>query len=247
MLFSICVFLFLLAAPTVILYSQGYRLDLNPPPGGKIITQTGAFYFKVAPKGAEIYLNGELKKTASGLTGSLLIENLSPKTYEIEIRKQGYYHWKKNLTIREKQVTEAKNIVLSPQNHNFSVFDENLPEIPISATSSDQTKLIERLNDYEIWILFLKDQYGQPQKKAGERVFLLRFSAKIGNVFWLNNDYLIFNVADKIKIAEIDDRDKLNIIDLAQFPSPQIFWDEKAKKLYISSENKTYLCENLFL
>ncbi len=247
-LFAVCVLLFLLAAPSVVLYSQGYRFDFNPPAGGKRIVQTGTFYFKVLPRGADVYLDGKLKKKISVLTGSALIENLLPKTYKIEIKKptvhtqEGYHSWQKSLEVREKQVTEAKNIILFPKNPNFTIVSQNQKEIndivsefTISATSSDKKKIVE-FNNYEIWVSFLE---------TGEKVFLTRFSEKIGKVFWLTSHYLIFNVEDKIKIAEIDDRDRINIIDLAEFKSPEIFWSEIDKKLYISSEGKLYLSENL--
>lgn len=243
-LFILCVFLFVLAAPAIVLYSQGYRLDFNPTGNGKRVVQTGAFYFKVLPKGAEVYLNRELKEKTSGLTGSILIKNLLPKTYEIEIKKAGYYPWQKSLEVKEKQVTEAKNIVLIPKNPNFTPTDQKLPGIETSTTSSDKIKLVE-VNDYEIWILFLKEQFEQPQRKAGEKVFLTRFSEKIDRVFWLNNDYLIFNVGNKIKVAEIDDRNRINLIDLAEFQNPKLIWDEKDKKLYVLSEGRLYISEKL--
>jgi len=235
-LFIICVVFFVLVAPLMVLYSQGFRFDFNPTSGGKRIVQTGALYFKVLPTGADVYLNGKFKDKTAFFTNSLLIENLLPKTYQIEIKKEGYHPWQKNLTVKETQVTEAKNIILFPEKLNFTIVNNLIPEIEPSATSSDKKRVIERSNDYEIWILFLEEE---------EEVFLTRFSEKIGNIFWLTDYYLIFNVWDKIKVAEIDDRDKLNIIDLAQFPEPQIFWDQKNRKLYVLSEEKLYVAENL--
>ena len=80
----------------------------------------------------------------------------------------------------------------------------------------------------------------QEEKKVGEEIFLTRFSEKIGEVFWLTSHYLIFNTGSKIKIAEIDDRDKINIVDLVEFPDPKIFWNQNNKKLYILSEKNLY-------
>ena len=233
-LFLICVFFFLLAAPSVVFHSQGYRFDWE----NKKITQTGAFYFKVSPRNADVYLNGKFQKRTSGITGSALIENLLPKKYEVEIKKEGYHTWQKNLEVKETQVIEAKNIILFPEKPNFTILNDLIPEIEPSATSSDKKKVIE-LNDYEIWILFLEEE---------EKVFLTRFSEKICQVLWLNDYYLIFTVGgkcSKIKIAEIDDRDRLNIVDLAEFENPEIFWDKNTKKLYVFSEEKAYLLENL--
>ncbi len=230
-LFFICVFLFALTAPSVIFYSQGYRFDFET----KKIVQTGGLYFKVAQRSAQVYLNDKLKDTTSLFTNSSLIENLLPKTYYIEIKKDGYYPWQKTLEVKERRVTEAKNITLIPQNINFATTSSPLPKITVSATSSDGQKVIE-FDKHEIWISFPKEE---------KKIFLNRFSETIGKVFWFNDDYLIFNVGDKLKIAEIDDRDRLNIIDIAQFKTPEIFWDNLNGKLYVLSENVLYVSEKL--
>lgn len=241
-IFIACIFLFAVATPSIILYSQGYRFDFDPPAGGKKIVQTGALYLKVAPRSAEVYLNGRLKTRTSMITGSTLIENLLPKTYQVEVRKNGYIAWQKSLTIKESQAAEAKNIILFPENPNFTPFnretkniEEIVSDIEQNATSSDKNKVIEA-SDYEIGILFLEDK---------ERVFLTRFSEKIGHIFWLTDYYLIFSVGNKIKVAEIDNRDRINIIDLAEFANPEIFWSQKDKTLYVISKQGVELLENL--
>ena len=168
------------------------------------------------------------------ITNTAYIENLLPKNYEIEIKKDGFYAWKKTLEVREKEVTKAENIILLPQNIAFTAVDK-IPKIGTSATSTDKEKVVES-DGYEMSVNFL-------EKK--EKIFLTRFSEKIGNIFWLNDYYLIFNVGNKIKIGEIDNRDGLNIIDLAEFEKPSIVWDKDLKKLYVASGNKSYLLENL--
>jgi len=456
-LFLICLALFILTAPTIILYSQGYRVDID----SKKITQTGGLFLKVIPKQVEVFIDGKLKKKTDFFFGSALIENLLPRKYKIEIKKEGYELWEKNLEVKEKEVIEVKNIVLIPKNQNFSILTENAKEFwfspdekkiilleedksssppslllrkssvsektetgwalklydlernvkshlvdeysfistsryarvidekdiyskgadllelefssdskeiflevgveeqlkyftleidkvppvlterkiastpedivtsqvfngenyyldnsghlfknPSIAKGEDERKFIDygekitekpfpikaeteyKLNifpeniflwenktlylfspnsksfekffenaslltispdnkklvlisDYEIWILFLKEIANQPQRKAGEQLFLVRLSEKIGDCFWLNSDYLIFNAANKIKIAEIDDRDKTNIVDVAEFESPEIFWNQFDKKLYILSGNNLSQSEKL--
>lgn len=230
-LFIFFVFLFLLAAPSVVFYSQGYRVDF----GQKKVVQTGGLYFKVSPGKADVYLNGKLEKTTSIITNSAYLENLLPQKYEIEIKKEGFYPWKKNLKVQEKEITEAKNIALFPKSPQFSVIDKFFPKISPLATSTDKNKIVES-DGYEIWVAFLEKD---------EKVFLTRFSEKVDNIFWLNDYYLAFSVGDKIKIAEIDARDALNIIDLAEFKEPKIAWDYSSKKLYVLSEKKVYLLENL--
>jgi hypothetical protein len=237
-LFAICVFLFVLTAPSVIFYSQGYRLDF----AAKKIVQTGGLYFKVAPRSAQVYVNGKLKDTTSIFTSSSLVENLMPKTYAVEISKDGYYSWQKTLEVKERRVTEAKNITLIPKIPELTKLPATPAEIKsivaeftATATSSDGQKVIEA-DKHEIWISL-------PEEK--EKIFLTRFSETVSKVFWFNDYYLIFNVGDKIKVAEIDDRDRLNIIDIAEFKTPEIFWDSLNGKLYVLSESTLYVSEKL--
>lgn len=481
-LFLFLLILFLIAAPLTVFYSLGWRFDWKT----KKVIQPGVFYFKVWPKNVQIYLDNELKEKTDFFFGSVLVENLLSKKYDVEIKKQGFHTWEKTLEIRKREVTEAKNIVLIPENPNFTIItkevknfffspngkkiilkqeieewalklfeiDKNvkshlinerdiskekvhpvrdsenggetqtrsisngvqlfdlkfspnskkvllevgvkekliyylleIDKVPALLTSLDflnldvekvyfhpknHQKLLvlkagtlsevdlidkkisppvlenvitcsilnegiyyldasgflfktdlsfnqeERLNiiafplkeetkyeitisnsrilleendilyifdgnkksfqklfepvknfkfspdsqklvyfnDYEIWVLFLEKKYDQPQKEAGEQLFITRFSEKIDEVFWYTNHYLIFNTGDKIKIVEIDDRDRINIVDLsshqnsgseglAEFKKPEIFWNQNNKKLYILSEESFYSSEKL--
>jgi len=444
-LFLSLLILFLIAATLTVFYSMGWRFDWKT----RKITQPGIFYFKIWPKSVQIYLDGELREKTDFFFGSILIENLLSKEYEVEIKKEGFHAWKKTLEIKKGEVTETKNIVLIPENSNFTittnkindfffspngkkivlknpgwslklfeidknvkshlineddisknevqlfdlkfspdsskvllelgvkekinyylleidespavlssldflnsseevyffprdsqklfvfkenelseanlstkevsspilkdiitftisyndvyyldtsgfvfknklsfgqeeklnvipfpieeeteyeitvlnsyiflqennilyVFDENnksfekfFESIKDFKSSPDLQKMVY-FNDYEIWVLFLEKKYDQPQKEAGEKLFITRFSEKIDNLFWYTSHYLIFNVGDKIKVVEIDDRDKINIVDLAEFKKPKIFWSNK--KLYILSEENLYVSEEL--
>jgi dipeptidyl aminopeptidase/acylaminoacyl peptidase len=416
--------LFLLIAPPVVLYSQGYRFDFF----SKRITQTGSIFLKASPKQADVYINGGLEKRTDFLFGSALIGNLLPKKYQVLIEKDGYLPWEKNLDVKEKMATEAKSVVLFPNNLSFAIlskyvrefwfssdgkkiilkeenattgspqnnnewalkiydlerkvksllleekliggngaellnleFSKDGREISLDMGSNEQIKSfsmrldklpyvltenatadaavpkdildyqksnndiyylndsgyvfradsafkpIEKINsvpfpirqeteyelnaaadhvflredktlylfgkeagsfeiffepvknfrlspdsrkiayfsDNEIWIVFLQSSLEQPQREKDEKLFLTRFSEKIGDIFWINSDYLIFNAGEKIKISEIDNRDGINIYDLAEFKSPKIFFNQMDKKLYILSEENLSFSENL--
>jgi len=116
-LFLIFLFLFLLIAPSAIFYSQGYRFDFE----NKTLTQTGGFFLKAGPKQVEIYIDGKLAKKTDFFFGSALVENLLPKRHKIEVKKEKYLSWEKTLEIREKEVTEVKDLVLFPENLNFNI------------------------------------------------------------------------------------------------------------------------------
>jgi hypothetical protein len=402
-LFYSFVSLFLLLCPPLILYSQGYRFD----PANRKITQTGGLFLKIEPKQSDVYVNGTLEKRTDFFFGSVLVKNLIPKKYKIEVEKDGYQTWEKNLEVKEKEVTEAKSIILFPQNPEFSLLESNIEnlwfsekdeKIPIKgiasptdsgwslnlydpykkvksfltdeksvyskgaeflsldfsktqqqiylnvsikdkpksfvldysqnppvltekATSTFPTStisyvevsggfyyldnsgylfktdsqrlnqqkinefplLINPKNNYEIIVLsgriFVKENQAlyafdqnlksfqiffdsckgikiSPDSKnflifseneiwilptqSDEKTFLTRFSEKIGDIYWLNNDYFVFTAGNKIKISEIDGRDKLNIIDVGEFSNPEIFFSQTDKKLYVFSENILY-------
>ena len=86
----------------------------------------------------------------------------------------------------------------------------------------------------------MKDTDDQPVKKAGASLFLTRFSEAIDQVYWLNSNYLIFNSGDKIKVAEIDERDKINIYNLAEFKDLEFFWNYINKRIYVLSDGNFY-------
>jgi len=90
-LFLVFLFIFLSAAPAVVLYSQGYRIDFD----NKKISRTGGLFLKIEPKQVEIYLDGKLTEKTDFFFGSVLIENLLPKKYEIEIKKPEFATWEK--------------------------------------------------------------------------------------------------------------------------------------------------------
>ncbi len=461
-LFLAFALLFIISAPTVVFYSLGWRIDWTH----RKIIKTGAMYFKVWPKSVDIYLNGKLKKKTDFFFGSALIENLIPKRYGIEIKKEGFQSWKKTLEVQENIATEEKNIILIPDHPNYTMLNQNVekfffspdekkviflkknkdipsnwslevldidkniksylidrknilkdeaeltnlkfsqdskkiliettvvsknkagglsekinyyildlqsplsfsalifltskneevyfnpadPEkmfwlksgnlneidlvknnfspsplkniIAFAATNnniyyldksgslfrdnfsfSQQEKLnitpfslkngmdykiiasnsriflregnslyqfnpgtenlkiisdsmknqtvsmdfkkIAYFNDNEIWVLFIEENYGQPQRKAGEKLFITRFSEKIDKVYWFTDDYLVFNSGNKIKAAEIDDRDRINIFDLGEYDKPDIFWSRASKKLYYLSANNFYVSDRL--
>ena len=446
---------FLILAPAFALYSQGYRIDFQ----GKRITQTGAFYFKVAPTRADILVDGNFIKKTDFLFGSALTKNFFPSSYFVEIIKEGYHSWQKILEVKERMVTEAKSILLfkkdpvfqklsdevvrfwiSP-NKQYALLEKRglntswelrllnletggeepfLPQrkgeifniewtkdsqrfllsetfkeqivstvygisqnqpcsktpcaleylreetgnISISSFNADQvffTKFLNTTqvlftanyvkeetalplannvlafkvnNNYaswldkdgtlwqqdlreaskasvfqesvfipkqetlyklfvgkdaifvqenttlflhkknsskrneilspalelqvspgedkvaiknhsELWVLFLEEETEQPQHKAEELILLTRFSEPIEQLSWIDSSYLLFSLKDTVRTMEIDNRDRLNIANIAKFQEPKLFWDNEKGALYVLSKGTFSISEKL--
>jgi hypothetical protein len=133
--FIILIFLFLAIAPAMVMYCLGWRVDW----GSWKVIEPGMLYFRATPKSAEVYIEGKPEKKTDIFFGSILIEDLMPRNYNIEIKKAGYHTWTKTLAVDKRQVTEAKNITLIPENINLTQISANLEKV---FYSQDYSKII---------------------------------------------------------------------------------------------------------
>lgn len=314
-LFISSLFIFLIISLVSVSYSQGYRFDFK----AKKFVQTGGIFLKTKPAGADVFIDGKPKGKTNFLSGKLFIKNLMPRFHKIRVEKTNFFPWEKNLEVKEKEVTEAKNILLIPKNpklkllikgikdfhplpdkSGLALFDENkkkrtlrFPDLispatttasstaPQNASSSFQKinnnfyrldkeghflkngkKLTARTfnnfrvcpdekkavlwTNYEIYLLSLSPKMTY-QGKTFELSFLTRFSKKIGQVFWLTPDYIIFSVGKDIKISETDARDHLNLVHLLHFSQGEtkIFFNQTSKNLYILNQKNLFLANVL--
>lgn len=108
-------FFLILLAP-VFLYSFGYGIG----PGLKI-QRTGGIDITASASNALVSASPFRKKKTSLLAKNALIKNLVPGKYNVEVKKDGFWEWEKNLTVLSEQVT-AREILLIP----LQVNGENL-------------------------------------------------------------------------------------------------------------------------
>lgn len=81
----------------VALVARGYQFDIATYK----FLENGILVAKSDPDGASIVIDGNLR----GATNTNL--KLPPKSYSIEIKKNGYITWKKNLNIKKEEVTQV--------------------------------------------------------------------------------------------------------------------------------------------
>ncbi|MDO8577470.1 MAG: PEGA domain-containing protein [Candidatus Wildermuthbacteria bacterium] len=131
-LFFAAAILFLFTTPVVVLYSQGWRIDFDH----KTVTHTGGLYVRVTPPRASIFLNDSFAKKTDFFFDSALITNLLPGEYSLRVEKEGYIPWKKTLSVQSSQVTEAKEVILFPENVEFQTLFSNVRKASLSPDSS---------------------------------------------------------------------------------------------------------------
>lgn len=145
-LFWSIVVLFLISAPVLIFYTQGYKYDWQ----NKKIVQTGGLFVKISPASAKIYIDKKISGKTNFIFSSAFINGLVPGEYEIRIEKPGFHPWQKSLKIEEQQVTEGKYIQLFPREPDFSFLFSGITNF---YPSPDQETLITKKQDKDIWQL----------------------------------------------------------------------------------------------
>lgn len=123
--FYLSVILFLVLLPIVLSYALGYKIDY----GEFRVYKTGILYINSNPAGASIYLNGRLHNDVTPAK----VEELKPGTYKVEVRREGFYPWERELVVRPNMVTRAERIVLFPVTQDMKVLsDREITDFTVS-------------------------------------------------------------------------------------------------------------------
>jgi len=144
------VIVFILIAPLLIFYTEGYRYDFKK---GQIV-RTGVLNVDSNPRDATIVLNGKTIKNKT----QAIIKNLPPQEYQITIKKESYYEWEKKLLVFPNQATLTNRITLFKNSSPSLLLDEQIDQFKISPdnsslaylTKNEQNKLyfvLQRLSD----------------------------------------------------------------------------------------------------
>lgn len=87
-----------------ILYGRGYRLNFGNG-DHNFIAGTGLLALTSTPDGARVFINDNLTTATDDTL------NLPPGDYNIRIEKDGYYPWKKNVTLKKEAVTKTDAVL----------------------------------------------------------------------------------------------------------------------------------------
>lgn len=103
-LFLALVATFAVAAPTVLLFTSGYRYSWLK----HRIEKTGIIYVDSDPENAVVMVDGNPAKETTPLS----IPNLLPEEYRVTVAKPGFLTWAKGLSVDSGRTTFAKGVTL---------------------------------------------------------------------------------------------------------------------------------------
>lgn len=107
-LFWCSVVFFMALLVPVFLFSFGYGVG-----SGFKIQRTGSIAITASVVNATVSANNFRKKNTSFITKNALIKNLVPGEYKVEVKRKGFWDWKKNLKVDSEKVT-AREVLLIP-------------------------------------------------------------------------------------------------------------------------------------
>lgn len=104
------VLLFILVAPLVLLYSQGYVVNFKQPG----LSETGGVFVKTVQPGAKVFVDSDFYRETSFISHGALITELAPKRYTVRVEKEGFQPWQKVVRVANAEVLEFRDIFLPP-------------------------------------------------------------------------------------------------------------------------------------
>lgn len=153
-------------------------------------------------------------------------------------------------------ITEAKDLyVYNHEKEKGELFQEKVIEAAEDIQFSDDGKKLLYWTDNEIWNLMLRKWEVQPLREKGDQIFITRFSTPVKNVQWLDDyENIIFSANGKVKSAELDNRDHINIVDVMlssdrSFAERDLIYNKANQLLYsrVKSTEKFQLQSSLLV
>ncbi len=145
-------------------------------------------------------------------------------------------------------IDQAKNLYLlnvekEKQEKSYALLKKGVEAVQFS---NDGEKILFWTNN-EIFASILREWEVQPTRQKGDEIFLTRFSAPIKNVQWLENyENVLFSNQNKVKVAELDNRDRVNVVDALErkkgdFEEADVLYDKNNRVLYLKKDSEQIL------
>lgn len=149
-LFVLFVLFFVIGAPALVLYTAGYRFNLE----SKSFLRTGVLSIGTDPRNAQVTLNNEpwSEKTPT------VIKQLMPGTYHVLLTREGYHPWDATIKIRNGATTLLADIPLFLDQEIASFLSGNIINTTPSPTGKTFAYTTKEEAGTETWITNTEDE-----------------------------------------------------------------------------------------
>lgn len=116
------VLVFFIIAPSIVLYSRGYRFDWNRG----VFVHSGTITIKSNPQSVDVALNDKISqsKSLNRINNSYNISGLMPGGYNIKITTPNFQTWSKKTDVHSGLASEFWNVLLVRNNYTKTSFDD---------------------------------------------------------------------------------------------------------------------------
>ena len=239
----ICIAVFLVITPYLVMYSMGYRLDFE----NWEITATGGIYVKSYPSADEITIDSKITEKPGMFSSSTFVQDLLPKEHTVLVKKSGYFDYAKTVEVEEKIATKIENITLFKTDIAYDKLATDTMSFSISPDKKNV--LIESTNTKSL------DSYYFPiSSPTDKKEYSLPLSyISVSNIKWSNdsNKALIETYSYSTKISTyyfIDFSKKTQLIATLSYPdtnSSQIFFNpQDSNQIFYIAKNNLYSIKN---
>ena len=244
-LFYGLVVLFIIAGTGIVFYSRGWRAVIEnceiakPLDCSVKFKKTGAIYVETEPKEVVIKINNKIFKDKSGLIQKgTLIGGLPPKTYKVEVEKNGYLPWLKNLKVESSLVAEGIKIILIPEKIKKTPVSTGQPVKNFWFSNRDNFIYKNGENLYYSSFGAAQDKQNSPLSKLRGNEFIVwsQDGEKIISKNTLTKTYYFYNTGDLKKAVNINLT--LNNLDKKFTIKKIAFHPAESNRLIVEDKNK---------
>lgn len=148
-IFYLFVLAFFIGAPTVVLYTAGYRIA----PGEGVALRAGGLAVSSVPRRAEILLDNEFtsRKTPH------IFQQLPPNEYNVILQRQGFWPWSGEIEIEPGLTSYIQNILLIRAEEPQFLQDLPAREFSVDPTGRRIAYISEQGGWADFWIMDLRN------------------------------------------------------------------------------------------
>lgn len=208
---------------SLIAVARGYRFNLSQ----RELSSTGILVANSSPDGAKVFVNGELK----GATNSTII--VQPGDYRVEIKKDGYTSWAKDLKIKGELVVKV-DALLFPQNPSLAPVTSLGLNSAISSHSGDKIVIISETGDPEKDGIYVFENVRNPLTRINPvKLLILKSSFPESTEFSLSNARLEFSPDEEQILVSIYDVQTDLIVTTDEETDPELPESRTLRSIYL--------------